>query len=310
MASGRGTQGFFSDVVNGIRDVPDLSNFRPELYADEIYVAEGWFESVNPGAFDAHIACSIPTFFEMVRAVTFGVVTHHRAQGGRRHVDLGASEGTLCAAISFGSDRGIQTFAVEPNLEMIARIRDQPEPVIPVMEALDPKPGFVVFDDELGEVPVFAFDKKAYYYTEIMTFQFLGPEREAYLESVSRDISDGGLFISCEKFSQKHLALFLQLELIKDGYKANFFDPETLGKKQAEVLALPDGGMNSGMVTPENYERMLLNNFKFAARFWDAGNFKGYVASNDKESISMFLLLLPSLNSKYSTAEAPFFLEK
>lgn len=245
----------------------------------------------------------------MVRSVAFGLVTHHRAIGANHAIDLGASEGTLCAAISFGSARGLRTSAVEPNPDMIAKIEMQPEPVQPIAEALDPQPGFVVFDDNVGEVPVYAFDRGPEHYTEIMTFQFLGPERASYVENIAKDIPRNGLFISCEKFSQSSLAVFLQLELLKDGYKARYFDADTLAKKQAEVLSSSNGGMNDGMVTPEEYERILLGSFGFVARFWDSGNFKGYVASNDRDSVELFLSLIPSLNSDYSTVETPFFLE-
>lgn len=309
LAPGRSTASFFSDVVNGNRDVPDFLNFRPELYSDEILIAEDWFAEVNPGAFDVHIACSIPTFFEMVRAVAFGLVTHHRAQGAHHLIDLGASEGTLCAAVSFGSARGLRTSAVEPNPDMIAKIEMQPEPVEAIAEALAPELGFVVFDESIGEVPVYAFDRGPDHYTEIMTFQFLGSERANFIERIAKDISPDGLFISCEKFSQSSLAVFLQLELLKDGYKARYFDADTLARKQAEVLSSPNGGMNDGMITPEEYERILLQSFDFVARFWDSGNFKGYVASNDRDSIELFLSLIPSLNSEYSTVETPFFVE-
>lgn len=295
--------------MNGNRDVPDILNFRPELDADEIFIADEWFEQVNPGAFDVHIACSIPTFFEVVRAVAFGLVAHHRAQGTHHLIDLGASEGTLCAAVSLGSARGLRTSAVEPNLDMIAKIEMQPEPVEPIAEALAPQPGFVIFDESVGEVPVYAFDRRPDHYTEVMTFQFLGPERATYIAKVSKDIPPNGLFISCEKFSQASHAVFLELELLKDGYKARYFDADTLAKKQADVLSSPNGGMDDGMITPEEYERMLLQSFDFVVRFWDSGNFKGYVASNDRDSLELFLSLIPSLNSEYSTVDTPFFLE-
>lgn len=296
--------------MNGNRDVPDLSRFRPELEHDEIIVADNWFSAVDAGYFDIHIVCSIPTFFELVRSVAFGVVTHNSALGTERHVDLGASEGTLCAAISFGSEGRIETFAVEPLPEMIERITRQTEPVSVIPNALATEIGFVSLDDEDAPVPVYNFKMESNYYTEIMTFQFLGPEREYYVDKVSKDLQPGGLFITCEKFSNSSREDFLRLEAIKDSYKSNFFDPETLARKIEEVLNAPDGGMNEGMLTPEEYELILLSHFSKVARFWDSGNFKGYVASNDEDSIELFLALLPPLNSKYSTVETPFYIER
>ena len=46
--------------------------------------------------------------------------------------------------------------------------------------------------------------------------------------------------------------------------------------------------MNKRQVTPNEFEKVLKNNFKNVVQYWDAGNFKGYIASDSEDTISIF----------------------
>lgn len=279
------------------------------MVSDKIDFASEWFESVNQGNFDKHIFCSIPSFFEMTRALAYSIVFHQHPSAIDSFVDIGASEGTLCAAVRYGSENRIKVYAIEPNTAMISRIEAQPVEIKALQTALSNQEGSIYFEDESMEVPIYEFDLNPTSYVEVMTFQFLGAEREYYIRKIARDLPEFGIFLSCEKFSHNNIQIYHQNEQKKDAYKAQFFDKETLEKKIKDVLESPDGGMHENMVTPQQYVEILMANFDYVGQFWDAGNFKGFVASNHLDAITSFLEHIPNLNTDFSTIQTPFLIE-
>ena len=61
--------------------------------------------------------------------------------------------------------------------------------------------------------------------------------------------------------------------------------------------------MNKRQVTPNEFEKVLKNNFKNVVQYWDAGNFKGYIASDSEDTISKFTNNLINLDSNFSTSD-------
>jgi hypothetical protein len=63
--------------------------------------------------------------------------------------------------------------------------------------------------------------------------------------------------------------------------------------------------MNDLMASPGKLEDVLRSQFASVAQFWDSGNFKGYVASDDPSALNALLSNMQPTMSEFSTVETP-----
>jgi len=63
--------------------------------------------------------------------------------------------------------------------------------------------------------------------------------------------------------------------------------------------------MATDMVNDRAYETLLKSKFKFVAQYWDAGNFKAYIASDDAVKFNTFLERIGNVNTPFSSVPTP-----
>ena len=68
--------------------------------------------------------------------------------------------------------------------------------------------------------------------------------------------------------------------------------------------------MTVTMAYYEDMETVLCNAFQVVVQFWDAGNFKGYIAAQSEEPVAAFLRNLIPLDSGYNTVDTPEIIRK
>jgi hypothetical protein len=153
---------------------------------------------------------------------------------------------------------------------------------------------------------------------ESMGFQFISNTRNAQFARVKEMMTPDGIAIFEEKIKED-TPQWHRNEKQKDAYKARYFTATQIAAKKAEVLekgvaavAESDSkaeqavvGMNDLMTTGHELETALKNNWKYVTQYWDSGNFKGYVASDDSSKVQGFVSKLGDLNSAFSTVDTP-----
>ena len=117
-----------------------------------------------------------------------------------------------------------------------------------------------------------------------------GPNRFEQIAYVKRVLKEDGLFFFIEKMKNDDRNLYLMMEEIKDKqFKARYFEIRDIVKKQSSILTQ----MEKGQVTLKEFYKALRKHFKYSYIIWNSTNFYHIVASNDIESISKYISLLP-----------------
>lgn len=128
---------------------------------------------------------------------------------------------------------------------------------------------------------------------EILGFQFFTKEREAQIKEMKR-IARTCVF--CEKFSTTDTAYWEKSEKLKDMYwKSKFFTKEEIEAKKKNVLE----EMGEYLFNQERFVSLLLDNFNFVKLIYRAGNFEGYICS-DEPLIKDYLQFPGLLNNLYN----------
>jgi hypothetical protein len=150
-------------------------------------------------------------------------------------------------------------------------------------------------------VPTYNPPNKADVVHESMLFQFITPERTAFVnEVVDNYLKADGMFITEEKFQSKDKAAYQKNEVIKNKYhKAQYYTEEQVRMKGEEVLV----GMQENQAQFDNYVKLLQSKFKYVQVYWTSGNFKGVVATNNEAKFNKFLDSIGDTTSRYSTGE-------
>ncbi len=140
---------------------------------------------------------------------------------------------------------------------------------------------------------------------ESMVFQFIGNDRVEQIKRVAGLLAEDGIAIFQEKFTatEADLAQWEELEAQKDAFKLQYYDKDTITEKAKSILE----GMNRFSVTPQKMEEVLREHFDYVTQHWVSGNFKGYVATNDRSRMTAFLEALPPTDSEFtpSTVSTP-----
>lgn len=327
--NGRSFTGFFSNISGGLTGKP---NGRDHISVFDVSGAKEFASEYKKslGAFDDHIAASIPGFREV--QVTVGDAIVKSYPKGANVLDIGASEANFGRAISQVSGV-IHTTSLDPNFVMadfFAKHNTSPNAEY-ITEAfglkedegkvawtedasLVDRDGFTRPNPNAGkEVKFFTPTKKFDVVHEAMVFQFISGDRETQVARAKELMSPTGVLILEEKFvAGEGLTpeTFRANEAKKDSYKEQFFTKGQIAAKAKAVgVAEKDEravvGMNDLMASPGKLEGVLSANFANVAQFWDSGNFKGYIASDDSAALATLLGNMQPTTSVFSTVATP-----
>lgn len=289
----------------------------------------------HKGLFDDHIARSIPGYHDVKAIIGAALVRTFPERASM--LDIGASEGSLIKAISALSEGRIQTVGLDPNYAMVEQFlkSGHVEGASYVAEAFCTtvewrgeyawsEPAYITItrgENDCECVPNPYAGKEYRYYTPdttftiiyaAMTFQFISDERTAHVSSVKSMLSKGGLFIIQEKLFTINDDEYKRNERRKDCYKALSFSDADIRRKAAEVLGDRSKVRNdvkirmaASMIYVDELEGILCEQFCAVAQFWDAGNFKGYAASDDLSVLARFLANLVPTETEFATIQTP-----
>lgn len=284
MKNGQIFDQFFNDVSAGKKGMSDVK-YSPVLKLEAEKHGEfiGNYDK-HRGNFDDHITKSIPGHKE-IQVVTGKAVVDVLPRGGKV-LDIGGSENSWAKAITETSGGKVKTVTVDPNETM--RKHSEKTPVEgneyidkPFMTGWTEKDGTKIEPWE----PTERFDVVH----ESMAFQFMSNERRKQVEYIVDNVlQKDGMVILEEKFvpgdSKTSQEQWKKNEDQKDAYKEEYFKKEELTKKKAEVIE----GMHERMIPSEALEKILSDNFAYVFRYWDSGNFKGYMATNSQAKARAF----------------------
>lgn len=287
------TQGFFSDVVTGKSDIyKPVKPYEPLLPRSE---EEAVFETTyakHKGQFDEHIATSIPAFRD-VQVKKGNAIVKSLPEGGTV-IDIAGSEGGLMKAVTEQSGGAIKTINLDVNPDMKAAHESTPIPGAEFVQGS--------FLTPYENIPAYKPTEKADVVHESMAFQFMSPQRGPQFKEVAENyLKPGGLFIVEEKVGNPE---WNENEVKKDqAFKSKYYTPEQIETKNKTVQVSDfdaNEGMAGNMVTEDVVLRELQKHFKHIRQYWDGGNFKGYVASNNRSKVDNFVKNVGSTNSEFS----------
>lgn len=287
------TQDFFSDVVSGKSEkykakkpwTPLLTLTKAEDFFNKIY-------SKFKGNFDNHIATSIPTFREtqvkvgntLVNLIKKGVI-----------YDIGGSEGGFVKAITEASNGQIETINLDPNPEM-----EKAHNISPVKGSTFVREAFYEsFEDDGVVYKKHVPSKKADVVHESMVFQFITPERRQFIKEIKDNyLKEDGIVLLEEKLVPNTTEEWVFNEERKDEYKRQYYSQEVITEKAEQVLT----GMFKNQTKESDLLNILNKDFSYVGEYWDAGNFKGYIATNSKTKFDQFFTELGGkIVSEYSS---------
>jgi hypothetical protein len=289
------TQAFFSDVVEGKSDkYKAKKEWTPLLTYTKVEEAFNKVYSKFKGNFDNHIATSIPTFRET--QVKVGSALVEILPDNSLVYDIGGSEGGFVKAITEVSGGKIKSINLDVNESMQKSHENSPvEGSVFVNEAFYES----YTDEDTGKtynkhIP----NEKADVVHESMVFQFITPERKSFIKEVKDSyLKNDGILLLEEKLVPLTDEQWLSNENKKDAYKLNFYTQEEISGKAEEVLL----GMRQNQTQEEDLINALKEEFNFVQEYWDAGNFKGYIATNSEAKGIEFLEKLGGkITSEYS----------
>lgn len=321
--SGQATQQFFSDVINGID--PRYRPSRPyesiiEITNEQLLAFQKEYNNFvkNGGNFNQHIFTSIPTFYEaqivkgqaLINFINnnyptklFSIEQNIRDElFDFKLLDIGGTEGSWASAVA-GIEPRIQVTVLDPNRDA-ERIFNKK----PLVNKKFQLAAFSHKKEDLGKY----FDETAVSFIkpnrqydivhESMALQFIDGDRTGQIEFIKNEVlkENGILFIE-EKFLDND-TIYQANENLKNEFKLQYYTEEQLQNKKFNVLL----NMEGKQAAISDVEATLNKNFKHVVQYWDSGNFKGFVAS-DNEKVLGFVDEINSLNTsltnhRFSTA--------
>ena len=323
--AGQSTQNWFSDVIDGID--PKYKPKKPyqqiiELNNPALYAFQDDYNAFIKGGgnFNQHIFTSIPTFYETQVAKMQGITNMINKNklvvgdmsGPRpyRILDIGGTEGAWAKALAKNNPL-VDIQVLDPNLK--AKLAFESGDIVTNAQFLHAAFTHVVKDQGKPFVeggikqPVFFQGFKKPYADivhESMAFQFMSNERAEQIKYIKENVlNTNGVLIIEEKFLDDNQAIYDANEAKKNNFKAEYYTPEQLADKKLNVLL----DMEGNQVAVQEVQKILGENFNSVEQYWDAGNFKGFVASDDAKKVEDFTngindVGLSLTNHSYSTA--------
>ena len=334
---GQDTQNFFNDLISGMN--PDLKPNKPyeqiiELNNPQLQNAQDIYNKyvAQGGDFNPHYFTSIPTVYETqivkAQALSNMLDKHDKVindTGTIKVLDIGGTEGVWGNTLAEIGDEKIYVEIIDPS-PVANNLYNKMQ--TPVNSRFRHEAFSYVIEDQ-GR---FFNDRKMIRFAEFfaggtkdnttglrnpnvqvqggkydvvheaMAFQFVDKNRQAQIDFIADNVlaDDGILFIE-EKFRNVD-AIYNNNENLKDAFKRNYYTDEQINSKYQNIV----GPMGDKQVSVQEIENILGNRFKYVNQYWDSGNFKGYIASNNPLSetfVDEIHALDTSLtNHRFSTA--------
>jgi ribosomal protein S25 len=214
----------------------------------------------------------------------------------RNFLDIGASEGGLAKTV-VSQSKGLKAIALDPNSQMEENFNTTPDVkgVAFVQEAYQGS----WTEADGTKIKEFKPKKKFDVINEDFAFQFINNNRAKQVKGVSDMLTKDGIFITSEKFIETDN--YQSNEDKKYDHQKKYFNESELTKDKQEIVT----GMAQDMVNDKAYENTLKNNFKFVEEFWNSGNFKGYIASNNKDVLNTFKDNVGDLTTEFTDKDSP-----
>ena len=340
--AGQATQEFFSDVIDGIdprykpqkpyQQIIELNN--PKLYAFQddynVFIKGG-------GNFNQHIFTSIPTFYETQVAKMQGItnmieknklvaddlfdrpiISDVKGPRPYRILDIGGTEGAWAKALAKNNPL-VNIEVLDPNRaaklafesgDIVTNAKFLNQAFTHVVEdqgkmfvegGVTEPVKFLVFDNEN---PPLKNANRWDIVHESMAFQFISSERAKQIKYIKENVlTTNGVLIIEEKFLDDSQAIYDANEIQKNNFKSQYYTQEQLADKKLNVLL----DMEGNQISVQEVQKILGENFNHVEQYWDAGNFKGFVASDDAKKVEDFTngindVGLSLTNHTYSTA--------
>lgn len=284
------TQGFFSNTVNGANQ--PKKSWAPLLPLKGALLKAYTIWKSFRGNFDTHIETSIPAFRD-VQIKKINAIASVLPNGGTV-IDLGGSEGGFGKTISSLNPK-IKTINLDMNADMQKAHEKAPVKGADFVRAAF---GEDVTMDDGTVVKRYEPAEKADVVHESMLFQFITPERQGFIDEIADNyIKDDGVLILEEKVIAEN---FHENEIKKDNdFKSKYWDKEAMKKKGDEVLV----GMKKNQTEEPDLLSALSSRFKYVYQYWDAGNFKGYLASNDQKAAAKMLSAIGDTKTNFTSRQ-------
>ena len=334
---GQSTQNFFNDLVSGMN--PDLKPNKPyeqiiELNNSQLQNAQDIYNKyiAQGGDFNPHYFTSIPTVYEtqIVKAQALvNMLDDNKIatpfSDKIKILDIGGTEGAWANTVA---EIGGEKFSVEiiepsPSANKLYNEIQTPDNTFFRNEAFS----YVIEDqgkffDEPNSIKFSEFfaggtkdsntgirnpdvqvqSSKYDVVHEAMAFQFVDKNRQAQIDFIADYVlADDGILLIEEKFTNNDV-IYQNNEKMKDDFKRLYYTEEQINSKAQNIV----GPMGNKQVSVQEIENLLSNKFQYVNQYWDSGNFKGYIASNNpiaETFVDEIHLLDTSLtNHIYSTA--------
>lgn len=309
---GQSTQNFFNDLISGMN--PDLKPNKPyeqiiELNNPQLENAQDIYNKyvAQGGNFNPHYFTSIPTTYETqivkAQALNNMLDKHDKVindTGTIKILDIGGTEGTWANTVAEIGGEKVYVEIIEPSTnanELYNKIQT-PDNTRFRHEAfsyvIDDQGVYFDQDDRVKFAEFFAggvkdertkirnpdVQMKTGKYDvvhEAMAFQFVDNNRQAQIDFIADYVlADDGILLIEEKFTNNDV-IYQNNEKIKDDFKRLYYTEEQINSKAQNIV----GPMGNKQVSVQEIENILGNRFKYVNQYWDAGNFKGYIASNN-----------------------------
>ena len=322
--AGQSTQDFFNTVIEGgdprympktaYQQLIDLNNSNIYKFQDDYnkFIANG-------GNFNQHIFTSIPTFYEAqvvkMAALSF-LINNNPLQVGEfggpaqpyKILDIGGTEGAWAKALAKNNPL-VDIAVIDPSRQakQVFEGGDFVSNAGFIHSAFSHRPEDIdKFFIEQGQQPIRFTGLQNLKYDvvhESMAFQFMDNDRAGQIKYIKENLlNDNGILIIEEKFLDDNKAIYDANETKKDFFKRQYYTEEQLNNKKFNVLL----NMEGKQVSVQEIQRILGENFANVEQYWDAGNFKGFIAS-DSPVIESFKTGMQELdvsltNHQYSTS--------
>jgi len=300
---GQPTQNFFTEVIQGMDKHAPLKAYEPiiQFSNTELDAAQDIYNKfvIQGGDFNQHIFTSIPTFYEtqIVKAVALNNMLQSYVRDADipfdkqkkiTVLDIGATEGTWSKLLgSLNPLLNVDVLEPNPAAEEVFNQTDQVENVRFKKNAFSyvAEDQGKLFLEEGGNRNIrymnFGVGEDVQYKYDVvhesMTFQFLDKNRKAQINFIADNVlNDNGFLIIEEKFSSDDV-VYQANEELKNEFKKQYYSEAQINTKQHEVIT----SMGKNQVAVRDIENILNSKFKYVQQYWDAGNFKGYIASNN-----------------------------
>ena len=260
--------------------------YEPVLEVDETTpVAKAYNVFSAGGNFTGHISKMIAGFAEKQVRVAEAIV-----KGGfKNFLDIGTSEGGMIKTVA--SQSNTKAVGIDPNSQMKKNFESTPAVEGAEFRQEAFKASWV--DDDGTVINEFKPTEKFDVVNEDFAFQFMNNDRASQVKAVKEMMTDDGVFVTSEKF---HTANQEANEKKKYDHQRKYFDASQLTEDKQTIVS----GMADDMVNDVAYYNTLKENFKYVEEFWNAGNFKGYLASDSKEKLDQMKENIGDLSSEFT----------